>query len=385
MTQTSAQKSILIVDDTPINIGVISGALKDSFATKVATSGQKALAIVSGKEKPDLILLDIMMPEMDGYEVCRRLKANPDTRDIPVIFLTSQTEAEDETKGFEVGAVDYIHKPFSAAVVKARVRTHLMLREAHAQIAQQLVEINTELEMARQIQLSILPSSTPKITGMDVVARYIPMTSVAGDFYDFIVVDERHVGILIADVSGHGLPAALIASMLQVALTAQARHVSEPGKVLAGLNQALCGKFQHNFVTAAYVYVDLEKNTMNYAGAGHPPLLLWRKSTGSASQLLENGLVMGQFEEATYNSLQVPIEAGDRFVLYTDGILETCNPAQEEFGTDRFMQFMETNSKLTAGPFADALLLELARWLEQPPGEGHKDDISLLAIDVTAR
>jgi sigma-B regulation protein RsbU (phosphoserine phosphatase) len=385
MTLTLAQKLILIVDDTPINIGVISGALKDSFATKVATSGEKALAIASGKDKPDLILLDIMMPGMDGYEVCRRLKTNPDTRDIPVIFLTSQTEAEDETKGFEVGAVDYIHKPFSAAVVKARVRTHLMLREAHAQIARQLVEINTELEMARQIQLSILPSSTPKITGLDIAARYIPMTSVAGDFYDFIVVDERHVGILIADVSGHGLPAALIASMLQVALTAQARHVSEPGKVLEGLNQALCGKFQHNFVTAAYVYVDLEKNIMKYGGAGHPPLLLWRKSTGVTSQLLENGLVMGQFEEATYDSLEVPVEGGDRFVLYTDGILETSNPAQEEFGTGRFMQFMETNNRLPAGLFADALLLELARWLEQPPGEGHKDDISLLAIDFTTR
>ncbi len=385
MTQPSAQKTILIVDDTPINIGVISGALKDSFATKVATSGEKALAIASGKDKPDLILLDIMMPEMDGYEVCRRLKADPDTRDIPVIFLTSQTEAEDETKGFEVGAVDYIHKPFSAAVVKARVRTHLMLREAHAQIARQLVEINAELEMARQIQLSILPSCTPKLSGLDIVARYIPMTSVAGDFYDFIVVDEKHLGILIADVSGHGLPAALIASMLQVALTAQARHVSEPGKVLAGLNQALCGKFQHNFVTAAYVYVDLEKNIMNYAGAGHPPLLLWRKSTGGSSQLLENGLVMGQFEEATYDSLQVPIEPGDRFFLYTDGILETANPAQEEFGTERFMKFMDTNNKLPAGPFADALLLELARWLEQPPGEGHKDDISLLAVDFTTR
>ncbi|MGB8799739.1 MAG: SpoIIE family protein phosphatase [Candidatus Acidiferrales bacterium] len=385
MTQPSAKKTILIVDDTPINIGVISGALKDSFATKVANSGEKALAIASGKDKPDLILLDILMPEMDGYEVCRRLKANPDTRDIPVIFLTSQTEAEDETKGFEVGAVDYIHKPFSAAVVKARVRTHLMLREAHAQIARQLVEINAELEMARQIQLSILPSSTPKIAGLDIVARYIPMTSVAGDFYDFIVVDEKHLGILIADVSGHGLPAALIASMLQVALTAQARHVSEPGKVLAGLNQALCGKFQHNFVTAAYVYVDLEKNIMNYAGAGHPPLLLWRKSTGGSSQLLENGLVMGQFEEATYDSLQVPIEPGDRFFLYTDGILETANPAQEEFGTERFMKFMDRNNKLPAGPFADALLLELARWLEQPPGEGHKDDISLLAVDFTAR
>src|SRR5271169_2866266 len=385
MSETPEQKSILIVDDTPINLGVISGALKDSFNTKVATNGEKALAIASAKEKPDLILLDVMMPGMDGYEVCRRLKANPATQNIPVIFLTGQTGAEDETKGFEVGAVDYIHKPFSAAIVKVRVGLHLMLRQAHEQIAQQLVAINNELEMARQIQLSILPSDTPKLGDLEIVARYIPMTSVAGDFYDFIVVDEKHVGVLIADVSGHGLPAALIASMLQVALTAQARHVSEPGKVLAGLNQALCGKFQHNFVTAAYVYVDLERNIMKYGGAGHPPLLLWRKSTGGASQLLENGLVMGQFEEATYDSLEVPIEAGDRFVLYTDGILETSNPAQEEFGTERFMKFMETNNKLPAGPFADALLLELARWLEQPPGEGHKDGISLLAIDFTAR
>jgi phosphoserine phosphatase RsbU/P len=385
MIQTPVQKLILIVDDTPINIGVISGALKDSFATKVATSGEKALAIASGKERPDLILLDIMMPEMDGYEVCRRLKANPDTRDIPVIFLTSQTEAEDETKGFQVGAVDYVHKPFSAAVVKARVRTHLMLREAHAQIAKQLVEISTELEMARQIQLSILPSTTPKINGMEIVARYIPMTSVAGDFYDFIVQDERHLGILIADVSGHGLPAALIASMLQVALTAQTSHVSEPGKVLAGLNRALCGKFQQNFVTAAYVYLDLEKNVLKYAGAGHPPVLIWRKSAGIASQLLENGLVLGQFDDATYDSIEIPIEVGDRFVLYTDGIPETFSPDGEEFGTDRFLRFMDANTRLEAGPFADALLLELARWLDRPPGEGHKDDISLLVVDFTPR
>src|SRR5271169_4723813 len=343
MAETAVQKMILIVDDTPINIGVISGALKDSFATNVATSGERALAIAGGKDKPDLILLDIMMPEMDGYEVCRRLKANTDTRDIPVIFLTSQTEAEDETKGFEVGAVDYIHKPFSAAVVKARVRTHLMLREAHEQIAQQLLAINNELEMARQVQLSILPHITPQIDGLDIVACYIPMTSVAGDFYDFIVVDEQHVGILIADVSGHGLPAALIASMLQVVLTAQSVHASEPAKVLSGLNQALCGKLQHNYVTAAYVFVDLENNSMRYAGAGHPPLLLWRKSSGSASEVEENGLVLGQFPGETYTVVELPVDAGDRCVLYTDGILETENPSQEEFGTGRFMRFMEVS------------------------------------------
>src|SRR6516164_8648911 len=225
----AAQKLILIVDDTPTNIGVISGALKDSYRTKIATNGEKALALAGAEEKPDLILLDIMMPGMDGYEVCTRLKTDPATREIPVIFLTGQTGAEDETRGFEVGAVDYVHKPFSPAVVRARVRSHILLREARAQLAEQLLALNNELGMARQIQLSILPHSIPALPGLEIAARFLPMTSVAGDFYDFIQVDEKHIGILIADVSGHGLPSALIASMLQVALKGQAHHASEPG------------------------------------------------------------------------------------------------------------------------------------------------------------
>ena len=127
---SSDRKLILIVDDTPTNVAVISGLLKDAYRTKVATNGEKALAIANGAEKPDLILLDVMMPGMDGYEVCRRLKANPETAEIPVIFLTAKTDAVDEEKGFEVGAVDYIHKPFSGPIVLARVRTQLALQEA---------------------------------------------------------------------------------------------------------------------------------------------------------------------------------------------------------------------------------------------------------------
>lgn len=381
MPEESLQKTILIVDDTPINIGVISGALKDSYKTKVATNGEKALTIASGEEKPDLILLDVMMPVMDGYEVCQRLKANPGTQNIPVIFLTGQTGTEDETRGFDVGAVDYIHKPFSEAVVKARVRTHLMLREAHEQIAKQLAAINVELEMARQIQLSILPRHTPKVQGLEIVARYLPMTSVAGDFYDFIVVDEKHVGILIADVSGHGLPSALIASMLQVALTAQATHASDPAGVLSGLNQALCGKFEHNFVTAAYVFVDMEKKTFTYAGAGHPPLLYWRKSAGNVIEVQENGLFLGMFPEASYVSLQMPVEAGGRLVLFTDGIPEAKKPSQEEYGTARFKRFIQSNQSLSADQFADGVLDELSGWSGQPRGQGQQDDITVLTID----
>jgi serine phosphatase RsbU (regulator of sigma subunit) len=374
------QKLILIVDDTPTNIGVISGALRDSYKTKVATNGAKALTIAAEEGKPDLILLDVMMPEMDGYEVCRRLKADPTTSEIPVIFLTGQTSAEDETQGFDVGAVDYIHKPFSPAVVKARVRSHILLREARAQLAKQLLDINAELEMARQIQLSILPHTVPALEGLDIAARYLPMTSVAGDFYDFIAIDDKHLGILIADVSGHGLPSALIASMLQVALTAQKANAPEPAKVLSGLNHALCGKFTYNFVTAAYVYLDLKDNFMRYAGAGHPPLLLFRPSSEKAAKVLENGLVLGMFPEATYEVLELPIEPGDRIVLCTDGIAEAPNRVQEQYGTDRLMRFMENNTSLRADQFADAFLHELSLWSEQSPEQGQQDDITLLVI-----
>jgi phosphoserine phosphatase RsbU/P len=377
----SAQKLILIVDDTPLNIGVISGALKDSYKTKVATNGEKALALASAEEKPDLILLDIMMPGMDGYEVCSRLKADPTTSEIPVIFLTGQTSAEDETRGFEVGAVDYVHKPFSPAVVKARVRSHILLREARAQLASQLRALNNELEMARQIQLSILPHSIPTLPGLEIAARFFPMTSVAGDFYDFIQIDDRHIGILIADVSGHGLPSALIASMLQVALTGQAGHASEPAQVLAGLNRALCGKFTQNFVTAAYVYLDLEKNFMRYAGAGHPPVLQWRISTGKTAKVLENGLVLGMFEEAIYEALEFPLELGDRYVLYTDGVPEAANPSEEEFGVDRFMRFIENHKHLGADQFVQTFLAELSRWSGQTAEQGQQDDITLLVVD----
>ena len=376
-----AQKLILIVDDTPTNIGVISGALKDSYKTKIATNGEKALALASAEEKPDLILLDIVMPGMDGYEVCSRLKSDAATSEIPVIFLTGQTDAQDETRGFEVGAVDYVHKPFSPAVVRARVRSHILLREARAQLAEQLLALNNELEMARQIQLSILPHSIPALPGLEIAARFLPMTSVAGDFYDFIQVDDKHIGILIADVSCHGLPSALIASMLQVALKGQTHHATEPAKVLAGLNLALCGKFTQNFVTAAYIYMDLENHLLRYAGAGHPPVLHWRNSAGKTGQVLENGLVLGMVEEAGYEALELTLEPRDRYVLYTDGVVEAANPARELYGTDQFMQFIDSNRVLDTGPFADALLAEIAKWTGQSAAQSQQDDITLLVID----
>jgi serine phosphatase RsbU (regulator of sigma subunit) len=300
------------------------------------------------------------MPGMDGYEVCSHLKRDPTTRDIPVIFLTGQTETTDETRGFEVGAVDYIHKPFSPAVVAARVQTHLALRETREQLARQLAAIRDELETAHQIQLSILPRELPQIAGLDIAARYIPMSSVA-------------------DVSGHGMPAALIASMLKIALAAQSAHARDPAQVLSGLNQALCGKFQGHYVTAAYAVIDIDKRTVCYAGAGHPPLLL-RDHSGSARSILENGLFLGFFADATYSAVETPFCGGDRIVLYTDGITEMMNGAEEQFGDDRLKQLLESHADPSASRFIDSLLDSLAQWSGCAAGQDPDDDVTLLAI-----
>jgi sigma-B regulation protein RsbU (phosphoserine phosphatase) len=383
MTQADTKKTVLLVDDAPENIQVVNSILKDIYKIRIATNGPKALDLAKADPPPDLVLLDVMMPEMDGYEVCQRLKSDPATREIPVIFLTGQTEVADETRGFEVGAVDYIHKPFSPAVVKARVQTHLVLRGIREQLAEQLLTIQKELETARQIQMSILPSEIPKIHGLDIAARYVPMTSVAGDFYDFIVVDEKHIGILVADVSGHGMPAALIASMLKIALAAQVAHAADPAKVLLGLNQALCGKFQHHFVTAAYLFVDMEKRTLTYAGAGHPPLLLWGGASDGVRAIEENGLFLGKFDFAQYSSVEVPLEMGSWGLLYTDGIAETTDPAGTEFGTERFREFLATEQNTAADHLANRLLEELSRWSARGPGGDLDDDITLVAIRAT--
>ncbi len=379
--ETGHKKTLLVVDDAPANIQVVQSILKDEYKIRVATSGEKALELVKSQPLPDLILLDVMMPGLDGYQVCERLKAAPETRDIPVIFLTGLTDVGDETKGLEVGAVDYIRKPFSPAIVKARVRTQLLIRDSREQVNRQVQAVNNELEMARHIQLSILPSRPPAVPGLSVATRYLPMTTIAGDYYDYLPIDEKHLGILVADVSGHGAPSALITSMLKIVLAEQARHASDPAKVLGGMNDALCGKFARHFVTAAYVFLDLEKGVLRYGGAGHPPLSIWRAANGKAEAIEENGLLLAQFPEETYTFVEVPFEPGDRILLNTDGVSECPNPDGEEFGTARLLAFLDQNRELPAEGLADAVIETICQWSNQPRGQNQHDDITFLAID----
>ena len=240
---------------------------------------------------------------------------------------------------------------------------------------QALTAIRNELEIARRIQTSILPEQMPQVAGIQVAAKYLPMSEVAGDFYDFLVVDDRRVGVLIADVSGHGVPAALVASMVKVAIAAQSEHAHDPAKVLSGLNSVLSGKLQGQFVTAAYLFLDLEKRTGHYSAAGHPPLLHYSAADKAVSGVVENGLILGVLPFATYDSRAIRLGPGDRFLLYTDGVIEATR-AGEEFGEARVKNVLSQSH--SAMDVCDSVSRQVANWSQGAAG----DDITVVAVEV---
>jgi serine phosphatase RsbU (regulator of sigma subunit) len=247
----------------------------------------------------------------------------------------------------------------------------------------QLVAIQQELETAHRIQSTILPDKMPQVAGLDLAVRYVPMSEVAGDFYDFLAVDEKRVGMLVADVSGHGIPAALIASMVKVAFSAQAERAEKPAQVLTEMNRIFCGKMKSQFVTAGYIYVDTEKGKLSYSTAGHPPLLVWRHSEEKVHEIKLSGMLMGHLRSAEYVTAEVAVAPGDRVILYTDGIVETTNRVGDFFGKERLLQFIENNRELTAANFADALLEHICDWTARKLGDGgFDDDLTLLVVNV---
>jgi sigma-B regulation protein RsbU (phosphoserine phosphatase) len=239
---------------------------------------------------------------------------------------------------------------------------------------QQLNDIQKELEVARRIQMSILPGQFPESTSFRVAARYLPMTSVAGDFYDFIVADDRQVGLLIADVSGHGVPAALIASMVKLAATAQRGNAGDPSGLLSGMNAALCGNTQNQFVTAAYVYLDSEARELRYSAAGHPPMLLLRDR--KVQEVKENGLMLAAFDFATYSTASHKLEPGDRLLLYTDGIVEAASARGEFFGQEALGALLRQTAESPPTDAVDQIISAVQQWAVT-----QDDDLTVLVCD----
>jgi serine phosphatase RsbU (regulator of sigma subunit) len=194
-------------------------------------------------------------------------------------------------------------------------------------------------------------------------------------------VDEKRLGILVADVSGHGVPASLISSMVKIAFSSQLPHAHDPAQVLAGINQILSGKLESDFVTAGYLFLDTEEQTATYAGAGHPPLLLWRGSEQKIYEYREEGIILGQLEDARYRNIELSLNSGDRFILYTDGIVEATNADGDFFGWNRFKKFITSHATISVGIFADGLIQHISRWSGKRTDEAFDDDLTLVVAD----
>lgn len=239
---------------------------------------------------------------------------------------------------------------------------------------QDLSKIHEELDVARRIQTSILPAEFPASPHFRVCARYLPMTSVAGDFYDYVLAGPEQAGLLIADVSGHGVPAALIASMVKLAAASQRTHVSDPAAFLSQMNSTLFGNTQNQFVTAAYVHLDSEAKEFRYSAAGHPPMLLLRK--GEITQVEENGLILAAFDFAQYSTAISRLETGDRLLLYTDGLIESANAAGDAFGIEGLSEVFKTTARNSASEAADHIVAKVQSW-----SKTQEDDLTVLVCD----
>jgi phosphoserine phosphatase RsbU/P len=241
-----------------------------------------------------------------------------------------------------------------------------------------LLSIEKELEVARQLQFSILPTAIPEIQNLRIAVCYRPMTAVAGDFYEFVPVDEKRIGFLVADVTGHGVPAALIASMIKVAMQSVEAYAHDPGEVLRGLNRILFKQVHEQYVSAAYLWIDTEHGKALYSAAGHPPLLRWRE--GSLERIESNGLLFGVIPDPEYPVRELAIRTGERLLLYTDGLIEPQNASGEFFGDRKLEEVIRKNQSRPPAELLEQMLAEIRDW--QPASLPQQDDITLVLIDV---
>jgi sigma-B regulation protein RsbU (phosphoserine phosphatase) len=245
-----------------------------------------------------------------------------------------------------------------------------------------LVSLTDEMRAATKIQEAILPRTVPSLKNVQIAVRYAPMTAVAGDLYDFPTVLPNCISVLVADVMGHGVPAALVASMVKVAVSSQRGHSGEPARVIGELNTILCHEVREQYVTAVYLYLDAVNGTGRYSAAGHPPPLLWRRGRQALEKLEETGLLLGVRPNEPYSESEFSFEIGDRLLLYTDGLLEAENTGGQSFGEAALPTFIQEKQGLGAEQFADLLLNEVLAWSRDGTQPRQEDDITMLVIDI---
>ena len=374
------KRDILIVDDTPANLRLLAQMLAErGFKVRAVTSGARALEALESAPS-DLVLLDIKMPGMNGYEVCERLKGDVQTRDIPVIFISSLDEVTDKVNAFRTGGVDYVTKPFQLDEVLARVETHLALRDLQRRLEDTNRRLERELALAGSVQASFLPKRVPEIPSWQVSMMLRPARETSGDFYDIFPLPNGRIGIVIADVVDKGAGAALYMALSCTLLRTYAEeHASGPAQVFASVNHRLLTDTDASeFVTVFYAILDPATGALGYANSGHhPPYLVRSAGEGDFETLSRTGIPLGIYEDQTWEQGSAELDPGDVLVLYTDGVTDAQDAQGRFFGSDRLLTSVRANVGRSAQGVQDAIMADIDAFVGDAP---QRDDIALVVV-----
>jgi sigma-B regulation protein RsbU (phosphoserine phosphatase) len=372
--------TILVVDDSPVNLQVLVRTLQASgHRILAARSGRAALEIAS-RARPDLVLLDVMMPEMDGFEVCRALKARQDTRETVVIFLSALGDVSEKVSGLNIGAADYITKPIQAEEVLARVTTHLTRQYLERELRRSRDRLDRELANAADMQRRLLPRSMPAHPAVEFAAFYQTSRHAGGDYYDVIPIDGHRFAVAVADVSGHGAPAAIVMAMIRAVLHTCDEVLHDPAAVLHHLNRHF--EFLWDtamFATAVYGVLDVEQRSWRSIRAGHPPPLVVGPDrpvstvvSGESRMLLFGALGELAAEEQ-------PLGRGDRLVLYTDGLTDRQGPDGQLYDLDRLAATLGRHADAGPATLLERLVADVEGFAG---GRESEDDQTLLVVGL---
>ncbi len=403
-SMTNHMGSLLVVDDDELNVDILSRRLrKQEYGVDVARDGRSALALIEGRAF-DLVLLDVVMPGLDGLGVLEVLRRTHSTTDLPVIMTTAKDKSEDVVAALAMGANDYVTKPLDFPVVLARVATQLSLKRAVAQIRElergleernraleaAIARMSRDLKAAARVQAALLPQEVPNRPGVSFGWAFRPCDELAGDGLNIVWLDETHVALYVLDVSGHGVAS----SLLSVSITRVLSSPTDPASILGrhgeGPTNPVDVVLQLNrifpfdttteqYFTLIYGVLNLTTGEFRYVSAGHPgPIHL---PAGGAPRLLEGrGFPIGLgLAEDDYAETCVRLDGGDRLYLYSDGVAEAAAPSGEQFGGMRIMNAMERDRSEPLLTAVSALRADVERWCGSA---GVHDDISILAVEI---
>jgi len=372
----AVQPRILVADDQPDLIDALRLLLKrEDIHVEAVGSPEAALSAIAAGSF-DLLLMDLnytgdTTSGREGIDLLSRVQALD--RELPIVVMTGWGSVDIAVEAMRHGVRNFVQKPWDNDQLVSILRTEVDAGRARRQ---QVAIERRDLDEARRIQRKLLPSTMPPLEGWEVAVSWQPASGVGGDCFDAIPFGPARVGWSIADVVGKGIPAALLMSNLQAAVRAFATNTTEPAELCQQVNRILCGHIaEGRFISFFYCVVDNDDATLTFANAGHyPPILI--RADGAVERLGTGGAVLGVFPDASYEQGRVSLRSGDRIVLYTDGITDVCNAADEEFGDARLVDLAVVNRACSA----PALQARLANAVDGFSDGRFQDDATLIVM-----